>query len=104
MLMKKASGILRDEYNELEKKYNDCKNQLYKHQANEEEVANTVNAVKLKMRKRQNGIIKAVEDEKDILRSQVDSYKMLTAELKTENRDVKSSMAEMQKKVDKVTW
>lgn len=29
---------------------------------------------------------------------------MLTAELKTENRDVKASMADMQQRVGQVTW
>ena len=100
ILMKKASGIMRDEFNELERKYNNCREQLEKYQRNHDEIATKVDTVKTKMRKRHDEVLKALEDEKSILQHQVDSYKMLTAELKTENRDVKSSMAEMQKKVD----
>ena len=41
------------------------------------------------MNKRQSDIVNALQEEGYILQSQVDSYKMLAAELKTENRDVK---------------
>ena len=34
--------------------------------------------------------------------NQTDSYKLLTAELKTENRDLKSSLYDMQRRLDKV--
>ena len=35
--------------------------------------------------------------------NQADSYKLLTAELKTENRDLKSSLADMQRKLNKAS-
>ena len=53
------------------------------------------------MNDRQSDLLQAHEEERFILMNQVDSYKLLTAELKTENRDLKSSLADMQRRLNK---
>lgn len=66
-MMKKASGIMREEYNELERKHNECVKELERCQAKEEEVATQVEAVKMRMKKRQGDVVKALQEERYVL-------------------------------------
>lgn len=67
LMMKKASGIMREEYNELERKHNECVKELERCQAKEEEVATQVEAVKMRMKKRQGDVVKALQEERSVL-------------------------------------
>ena len=49
------------------------------------------------MSEKQQQLLHTHHEEKGILQSQADSYKLLTAELKTENRDLKASLVDLQK-------
>ena len=58
--MKKASGIMREEYNELDNKYNECKKELECLQKKEENATAKFNAAKLKMKRRHDSIVQAL--------------------------------------------
>ena len=77
------------------------KNNVRKMQKREEIVEKRIDKIKQTMKDRQQELFQTHEEERSILVNQADSYKLLTAELKTENRDLKSSLADMQRSLIK---
>ena len=55
------------------------------------------------MNDRQSDLLQTHEEERSVLMKCADSYKLLTAELKTENRDLRSTLADLQRRLDKAS-
>ena len=84
----------------LERKYDECLKEVKQLRAKEEMLNHKAENVRITLENSNKSLIDAITQEKDQLLSQVDNYKMLTAEMRTENSDLKVALQEATKKVD----
>ena len=70
---------------------------IYKHK--EERFVERVEHVKLQLKIQNDKYREVMEGERQSLIKQIDNYKLLVAELKTENQDIKSMVVDLRKQV-----
>ena len=99
IIVRKAPVILREQYIQLENDYNVLVQQLRDFQDKEDRFVDRVQHVKATLKQENDRYRIVIDQERSSLFKQIDNYKLLLAEFKTENQDLKNLVVDLRKQV-----
>eukprot|EP00347_Sterkiella_histriomuscorum_P021650 403333243 len=84
LMLKKASGILREQFQELELAHTKALKDLKEYKDKDAKFVARIEAVKITLKQQNEKYRDAMEQERNQMMKQIDNYKLLVAELRTE--------------------
>ena len=85
IIIRKASVVLRDQYIKLENDYNEVMQQLQEYKDKDDRFIQRVHHIKMTLKHENDKYREVIDSERQSLHKQIDNYKLLVAEFKTEN-------------------